>query len=113
MENKFNPNAEIKEFIKKHKDEFLLDYSKNILESYAEKLLELIKKWESKEKKMIEEIYFTKHKIKNFQSDFTDELPNNYDNKKRDHRQKWSVQKEIIDNLKVEFLGIYDEFQNE
>ena len=54
MENKFNPNAEIKEFIKKHKDEFLLDYSKNILESYAEKLLELIKKWESKEKKMIE-----------------------------------------------------------
>lgn len=112
MEKKLNPNEEIKEFLKKHKEEFLLDYSINYLEYYAEKLLELIAKWESEENRMIEEIYFTKHKIKNFKSDYTDELPNNYDNKNKKHRQKWSIQKELIDNLKVEFLNIYNEFQN-
>lgn len=112
MENKINPNAEIKEFLKKNKDYFLLDYSINILELYAKKLLELIEKWESEDNTIIGEIYFTKHKIKNFQSDYTDEIPTEYDNKKRHHRQKWSIQKEIIDNLKIEFLSIYDEIQN-
>ena len=112
MENKINPNAEIKEFIKKHKDDFLLDYSINILELYAKKLLELIENWEAEDNTIIGEIYFTKHKIKNFQSDYTDEFPTEYDNKKRHHRQKWSIQKEIIDNLKIEFLSIYNEIQN-
>jgi len=112
MEKIFNPNEEIKEFLKNHKEEFLLDYSKNSLESYAEKLLDLINNWESKENKKIEEVHFIKHQIKNFKSDFTDGLPNNYDNKNKNHRQKWSIQKKLIDNLKIKFLNTYNEFQN-
>lgn len=112
MENSFNPKSEIIQFLEKNKEEFSLDYSLNSLERYSQKLLDLIEKWQSKEQKMIEEIYFIKHNILNFKSDFKDDIPNNYDNKNRNHREKWTIQKQKITNLKSEFLKVYEDYYN-
>ena len=87
-----------------------MDYSINSLELYAQKLLDLIEKWNSEEINTSEKTFFVKHKILNFKSDFCDNLSNNYDNKNRKHREKWTIEKLKINNLKTEFLKIYDDF---
>lgn len=110
MKTMFNPKNEIKEYLEKRKEEFSMDYSEYSLESYAEKLLELINKWQLIEAGSTSEIYFVKHKILNFKSDLNSNLPNNYDNKKRNHREKWLIQKQIINGLKSDFLKVFDKF---
>ncbi|WAC02977.1 hypothetical protein N7U66_04940 [Lacinutrix neustonica] len=112
MENSFDPKTEIKQYLEKTKEEFTSDYSLNSLENYAQLLLDLIEKWESREGKILEKIYFVKHNILNFKSDFSDDIPKNYDNKNRSHREKWTIESRKLNGLKSEFLKVYEDYYN-
>lgn len=112
MKNEFNLLNEVKIFLADDKEYMKVTPSYYFLDSYASKLLELIKKWKSIDPVIHESLGSIERQITLFSIDLLGELKNDYDKKNKRYREKWIRLKQDIDYLKNILLKIWKEKNN-
>mgnify|MGYP000969773123 CR=1 FL=1 len=112
MPNTINPRSEIREFYRVTTDEFNTKHPTiRILERLADKALELAEKWRGQRNENVTGLSFIIHRMKNFTSDASGELQQDYDSKSKRYRGLWKTQEGIIKGLVDEFLVLYDKVE--
>jgi hypothetical protein len=114
MEKEFNPSLEIKSFLSDRKDEpYLKRPSIYYLKDYADKLLEIARKWKSQSDTEITPLIRIFRDLDIFKADLPGELQHDYDKDNKRYLGKWRVEKAKLDSIKHRLLAEYEKSHNE
>lgn len=95
-----------------YKEDMKVTPSYYVLEAYAPKLLELIKKWKELQPDIAADLYSLERKIQLFGVDLPSHLKNDLKKGNKRYKPKWQELKDHIEAIKYELLKIWKEKKN-
>lgn len=106
MNETFNYKKNLDSFLENYKGESRLKFpSYYFLELYSDKLLELIEIWR-RSNLGDDRTILLKRDVQVFKSDLIGSLKHDFEKRLVRYYQKWTMEKSIIDSLKLKFLRI-------
>lgn len=105
----FNPETEFKKFHIDNREKYCFEIrqkqpSENLLEQFAQKILEIVEKWQSMNKYSKNEVISARHLVDIFISDFSSDLEITNDKK---YRTEWEAKYRELKGIQNDFVNSY------